>query len=121
MGGEGVEDGGVAMNVHTARRVLAEPLVFGDSKQLEAKDLVEFHTTALKLARQCRIECEACSGEGKTPCKYCGHTLPCGACEGTGWEHDPVPDVQAAAKDEFDGEKRLKNLIQMLQAELEAE
>lgn len=100
MGGEGVEDGGVAMNVHTARRVLAEPLVFGDSKQIEALEVVTLYADAETLLRQLPdCECEHCQGKGLTKAF-------------DEW------DLYLAAKDENAAAKRLKNLIEDLKEEI---
>lgn len=101
MGGEGVEDGGVAMNVHTARRVLAEPLVFGDARQVEAKELVNLYAEAETLLKQ-------------IPSRECDH------CGGKGWikaEFDEW-DLYLAARDEIAAAQRLKNLIEDLKVEL---
>lgn len=100
MGGEGVGDGGAFMNVHTARRVLAEPLVFGDAKQIEAKELVNLYAEAETLLRQVpEVECEH--------------------CEGRGWFRSfEEVDLSLAAKDEQNAAKRLKSLIEAMKLEL---
>lgn len=89
------------MNIHTARRVLAEPLVFGDAKQMEAKELVNLYAEAEKLLKWVpEVECTHCGGKGWTK------------------EFDET-DLYLVARDENNAAKRLKNLIADLQTEIE--
>ena len=56
----------MTLTVKHARRILAQPLTFGDPEQIEASDLIALYEKALEVIKQAGPpECPECDGEGK--------------------------------------------------------
>lgn len=74
------------MTLQEAKAVLSGPLVFGDTKQIEAVKTIEQFESREEKKRTSKNACPECNGTKKAQCWMCDGTgeTDCDVCDGTG-------------------------------------